>query len=97
MRERGGFAPLTVREALKDIGAAPGRSDGAHGTRGGQVRPDSGREPVRSGENHSTPDEPSTRIDLMFRQSFPLAAPAVADAPKAAVLILAATAGGARS
>ncbi|WP_159424468.1 hypothetical protein [Streptomyces sp. 3214.6] len=48
-------------------------------------------------ENHSTPDEPSAIIDTMFRYAFVLAASAVADAPKAAVPLLAAAVDGARS
>ncbi|MFD7137384.1 hypothetical protein [Streptomyces sp. NPDC059894] len=51
----------------------------------------------RPGENHSTPVEPSARIDPMFRYAFVLAASAVADAPKAAVPVLTAAVDGARS
>lgn len=36
-------------------------------------------------------------IDVMFRHAFPLAASAVADAPKAAVVLFPAVVGGARS
>jgi hypothetical protein len=48
-------------------------------------------------ENHSTPVEPSARIDPMFRYAFLLAASAVADAPKAAVPFFVAAVDGARS
>ncbi|UUU37444.1 hypothetical protein JIX56_39145 [Streptomyces sp. CA-210063] len=49
-------------------------------------------------ENHSTRAETSTMIDPMFRHAFLLAASAtVADAPKAALLIVVAAADGARS
>ena len=51
----------------------------------------------RTGENHSTPDIASTMIDVMFRYAFHLAASAVADAPKAAVLVFLAAVDGARS
>ncbi|MEU3827868.1 hypothetical protein GT045_15305 [Streptomyces sp. SID486] len=48
-------------------------------------------------KNHSTPDKPSAMIDGMFRYAFPLAASAVAGAPKAAVPSLPAVVDGARS
>ncbi|WP_128377018.1 hypothetical protein [Streptomyces cavernae] len=48
-------------------------------------------------KNHSTPPDPSTMIYGMFRHTFVLAASAVADAPKAAVLIFLAATDGARS
>ncbi|MBC2902724.1 hypothetical protein [Streptomyces cupreus] len=51
----------------------------------------------RTAENHSTSDIASTMIDVMFRHAFLLAASAVADAPKAAVLVILAAVDGARS
>ncbi|WP_157968626.1 hypothetical protein [Streptomyces geranii] len=48
-------------------------------------------------ENHSTSGDASAMIGLMFRYAFLLAASAVADAPKAAVPIIAAAVDGARS
>jgi hypothetical protein len=51
--------------------------------------------PVR--ENHSTRGTASAMIEPMFRHAFLSAASAVADAPKAAVLILLAAVDGARS
>ncbi|GDY67302.1 hypothetical protein SAV14893_066950 [Streptomyces avermitilis] len=48
-------------------------------------------------KNHSTRPDPSTMIYNMFRYAFLLAASAVADAPKAAVPIIAAAVDGARS
>ncbi|WP_146608286.1 hypothetical protein [Streptomyces sp. NTH33] len=53
-------------------------------------------EPARR-ENRSTRAGGAWRIDVMFRHAFVLVASAVADAPKAAVLILLAAADGARS
>jgi hypothetical protein len=50
-----------------------------------------------AGENRSTPHPASAMIYHMFRYVFPLAASAVADAPKAAVVILLAAVDGARS
>jgi flavoprotein len=53
----------------------------------------------RSGtaENHSTWDNASTMICVMFRYAFLLAASAVADATKAAVPVFLAAVDGARS
>ncbi|QFX85155.1 hypothetical protein GEV49_32715 [Streptomyces sp. SYP-A7193] len=51
----------------------------------------------RSLKNHSTCDEASAMIGVMFRYAFHLAASAVADAPKAAVAHLTAAVDGARS
>ncbi|MEU6551811.1 hypothetical protein ABZ915_16235 [Streptomyces sp. NPDC046915] len=48
-------------------------------------------------KNHSTWDEVSAMICVMFRHAFLLAASAVADAPKAAVPIFLAAVDGARS
>lgn len=48
-------------------------------------------------KNHSTWDDVSAMIYVMFRHAFLLAASAVADAPKAAVPIFLAAVDGARS
>jgi hypothetical protein len=48
-------------------------------------------------KNHSTCDDASAMICVMFRYAFLLAASAVADAPKAAVPALLAAVDGARS
>ncbi|MDQ1043699.1 hypothetical protein QFZ76_001935 [Streptomyces sp. V4I2] len=54
--------------------------------------------PVGTPKNHSTWDKASAMICVMFRYAFLLAASAVADAPKAAVLFFfPAAADGARS
>ncbi|MET9395569.1 hypothetical protein ABZY20_35005 [Streptomyces sp. NPDC006624] len=55
------------------------------------------RRPARTGENHSTWEKTSARIDVMFRHAFALAASVVTDAPKAAVVVVTAVADGARS
>ncbi|PAZ13078.1 hypothetical protein CLM62_26645 [Streptomyces sp. SA15] len=54
---------------------------------------------VRAGtaKNHSTWDNASAMICVMFRYAFVLAASAVADAPKAAVPVFLAAVDGARS
>ncbi|MPY63694.1 hypothetical protein FNH08_43015 [Streptomyces spongiae] len=58
----------------------------------------SGTGPIAPPENHSTGTTRSAIIDHMVRHAFVLAASAaVADAPKAALLIIAAAADGARS
>ncbi|WP_411148180.1 hypothetical protein [Streptomyces sp. A30] len=55
--------------------------------------------PVSTPKNHSTWDKASAMICVMFRYAFLVAASAVADAPKAAVLLFffPAAADGARS